>query len=214
MKTLIKTTFFIGLSVMIYQCGGKVKETKDAFTNLKNISEAAETMAEEMEEANEAIEKRRESGDTIAMHYEELAKYLPESVDDYQKSGDLDGGTTSMPGTGSFSNVTQRYKNSDGDELKITILDYNAAQMMFMTTMAAYASGFSIDTPDSMIKGLEISDNIKGWQELEKKRKEAKSVVGIAQRFYVEVEADNQENTDFTNTVLKDEIDIFELAEL
>ena len=205
---------FLLASLILVSCGGKVNEAKDAINNFKNISEAAETMAEEMKDANEEYEERRERGDTVAMHYEELAKYLPESVDDYEKSGDLDGGTTSMPGAGSFSNVSQVYKNENGDRLKISILDYNSAQMLFMTAMAAYASGFSVDTPKNMIKGLVISDDVKGWQELQKDRKESKSVVGITNRFYVEVEADNQQNTDFTNSVIENDININELARL
>ena len=214
MKTFYSVLFIFFFSLLLIRCGGKVKEAKDAYSNLKNLSNAAETMAKEMEEANDAMKDRRERGDTLAMHYEELAKYLPSAVGEYEKSGDLDGGTTNMSGAGSFSNVTQVYENSEGNRLKISILDYNAAQMMFMASMAAYASGFSIDTPESMIKGLEISDNIKGWQEFQKKSKQAKSVVGIANRFYVEVEAGNQEGTDFTNSVLKDEIDINELASM
>ena len=214
MKTFYSVLFIFFFSLLLIRCGGKVKEAKDAYSNLKNLSNAAETMAKEMEEANDAMKDRRERGDTLAMHYEELAKYLPSAVGEYGKSGDLDGGTTNMSGAGSFSNVTQVYENSEGNRLKISILDYNAAQMMFMASMAAYASGFSIDTPESMIKGLEISDNIKGWQEFQKKSKQAKSVVGIANRFYVEVEAGNQEGTDFTNSVLKDEIDINELASM
>ncbi len=211
-KSVYTLTVTLSVSFFIISCGGKVKEAKDAFSNLQNMAEAAETMADEMEEANEELQERRERGDTMAMHYEELAKFLPESVDDYNKSGDLDGGTTTMPGAGSFSSVSQRYENATGDHLKITILDYNAAQMMFMTAMAAYASGFSVDTPESMIKGLVINDDVKGWQELQKKRNEAKSVVGISKRFYMEVEADNQDNTDFTNSVIEDDIDIDKLA--
>jgi len=215
MKTRQTIHFLVVVLLLsLYSCGGKVKEAKDAYSNMKNLAKAAEEMGDEMEDANKKLEERRANGDTLAMHYEELAKYLPESVADYEKSGDLDGGTTTMPGAGSFSNVSQRYENTDGHSLKITILDYNAAQMMFMTAMAAYASGFSVDTPESFIKGLKISDDIKGWQELQKKRKEAKTVVGIANRFYVEVEADNQENTDFTNSIVKDEIDIDELASM
>ena len=213
-KTAYSIILILFVSYTTMNCGGKVKETKDAFNNLKNMAEAAETMADEMEEANEELKERRERGDTMAMHYEELAKYLPESVDDYSKSGDLDGGTTTMPGAGSFSSVSQRYENAAGDHLEITILDYNAAQMMFMTAMAAYASGFSVDTPESMIKGLVVNDDVKGWQELQKKRNKAKSVVGISKRFYVEVEADNQSDTDFTNSIIEDEIDIDELASM
>ncbi len=214
MKTLLINSFAIFIILTIASCGGKVKEAKDSLNNIKNLADAADNISKEMEEANEKLAERRDKGDTLALHYEDLAKYLPESVGDYQKVGDLDGGTTNMAGMGSFSNVSQNYENSDGHRLEINILDYNAAQMMFVTAMAAYASGFSVDTPENMMKGLEISDEIKGWQEFKKKSKKSTSVVGIANRFYVQVEADNQENTDFTNSVIEDDIEIDELASM
>ena len=126
----------------------------------------------------------------------------------------MKGGTTKTPGLGSYSNVSQKYLNQDGDELEINIVDYNTAYAMYSTVMAAYASGFEIDNTEQQIKGFQHSDQVKGWTILEKKDQVAEAYVGVSDRFHITVKADNQESVDFVIDVTTEEIPVDELVKL
>jgi hypothetical protein len=117
-----------------------------------------------------------------------------------------------MPGMGALSSVKQQYENEDGDRVSITLVDYNATYNMYMTVMAAFGAGFEIDTPEQRAMGFKISEEISGWQEYEKKSKDCKIIAGIADRFYVEIEAENQEDEEFVKSILTDVLPINELA--
>jgi len=214
MKTTIRSTIFFTLLVFVASCScDRYDEAKNAINAVKNLAENAENIQESMDEANKRMEDRKKRGDTIAIHYEVLAEYLPESFAGYKKDGDIDGGTTSTPGLGSFSNVGQRYLNPDGDEVEIDIVDYNTAYAMYSTIMAAYASGFEIDNTDETIKGFEYSDEIKGWSVLRKKDHVAEAYVGVSDRFHISVQADNQESTDFVIDIITENVPVKRLAE-
>ncbi len=207
-------TLALALIFTIFACGGKEKEAKQDAESPENMTEAIEDLNNEMEEIKEEMEERQASGDTEVLHYEELAKFLPDSFKGYKKSDDMDGGTTTIPGSGAFSSVSQQYENSNGDYVNVAIIDYFATQMMLTAAMAAYNTGMTIDTPDMLMKGFKISDDVKGWQQLEKDEKISHTIVSVANRFYVAVEADNQGNTDLTNSVVEDEIDLKKLASM
>ncbi len=216
MSTSIPTTLLLGCSmVFAISCScEKYNEAKDAISAVKNLKETAENVQESMDQANDRMEERRKKGDTLAIHYEELATYLPESFSGYEKSGDLEGGTTNTPGYGSYSNVMQRYINSDGNQVTINIVDYNAAAMMYSTIMAAYASGFEIDNTDQHIKGFELSQDVKGWTVYHKKSRRAEAYAGVADRFHISVEADEQDNIDMVKNVTTKSIPVEKLAKL
>ena len=77
-----------------------------------------------------------------------------------------------------------------------------------------YSMGIEIDTPEERMKGFEISDEIKGWEIYQKESGEGKAITGIADRFYIEVEAIDPDDSGYCKKILQDEIDIDELAEL
>ena len=213
MKSTIRFTVFFSLLVFVASCScDRYDEAKNALNAVKNLAENADDIQESMDEANKRMEDRKKRGDTIAIHYEKLAEYLPESFAGYKKDGDIDGGTTTSPGLGSFSNVGQRYLNADGDEVEIDIVDYNTAFAMYSTIMAAYASGIEIDNVDEQIKGFEYSDEIKGWTVLWKKDHVAEAYIGVSDRFHISVQADNQESTDFVIDVITQNMSVDRLA--
>jgi hypothetical protein len=215
MKKIIQRTIVFTLLVFVASCScERYEEAKNAVNAVKNLAENAENIQESMEDANDRMEERKKRGDTIAIHYEQLAEYLPESFDGYEKEGEMDGGTTKTPGLGSYSNVGQRYLNADGDKVEINIMDYNTAYAIYTTTMAAYASGFEIDNTNEQIKGFEYSDDVKGWTMLQKKDHVAEAYAGVSDRFHITVHADNQESIDFVMDVATKEIPIDRLAKL
>jgi len=192
----------------------RLQEAKQAVDNVKNLAEAAETMTEELKEAEERLEERKASGDTMAIHYEELAKFLPESFGGYEKSGELDGGTTTAPGMGSYSNVSQRYENGDGDQLSISITDYNAAYTLFTTVMGVYAAGFEMDNTREQLKGFELNDDVRGWTVYHKKDGDVELYAGVADRFHIAVEAENQDGIDMVMEVATEVVPIKDLLDM
>ncbi len=215
MSLIFRTLLALATFTFISSCScERLQEAKQAVDNVKNLAEAAETMTEELQEAEERLEERKAKGDTMAIHYEELAKLLPESYKGYTKSGDLDGGTTKTPGMGSYSNVSQRYENGDGDQLRISITDYNAAYAMFTTVMGVYMAGFEIDNTREHVKGFEMGEDMRGWTEFQKKDGDAQINAGVGDRFHINVEADNQEDVDMVMDVATKAIDIDKLQSM
>ncbi len=213
MRTVIQLTTVFSLLFFVASCScDRYNEAKNAVNLVKNLAKNAENIQESMEDANNRMEERKKRGDTIAIHYEQLAEYLPESFAGYEKDGDMEGGTTTTPGFGSYSNVGQGYLNADGDKVEINIVDYNTAFAMYSTIMAAYASGFEIDNTNEQIKGFEHSDEVKGWTVLQKKDHSAEAYAGVSDRFHITVQADNQESIDFVMDVITKEIPVDRLA--
>jgi hypothetical protein len=215
MRALIQIAIVFFILVFTTACScERYNEAKNAVNTVKNLAKNAENIQETMEEANKRMEDRKKRGDTVAIHYEQLAEYLPDSFLGYEKDGDMDGGTTKTPGLGSYSNVGQRYLNKNGDKLEINIVDYNTAYAMYSTVMAAYVSGFEIDNTNQQIKGFQYSDDVKGWTILQKKDQVAEVYAGVSDRFHITVKADNQKSVEFLMDVTTKEIPVDKLASL
>jgi len=215
MRTVIQITFVFSLLIFTTSCScERYNEAKNAVNAVKNLAKNAENIQETVEEANKRMEDRKIRGDTVAIHYKQLAEYLPNSFNGYEKDGDMDGGTTKTPGFGSYSNVGQKYLNKNGDKLEINIVDYNTAYAMYSTVMAAYVSGFEIDNTNQQIKGFQFSDDVKGWTILQKKDHIAEAYAGVSDRFHITVKAYNQESIDFVLDVTTKEIPVDKLARL
>jgi len=203
MKKFQSTSLSFLFIFLLSACGGKIQEAKNALNAMKSVAEAAGNLEENLEEMNEKQEERRARGDTIAMHYEELAKYLPESYNGFNKDGDLQGGTVNMTGV-SYSNVEQRYSNDNGDNMKITIMDYNAALQMYSLAMAFYGTSLDIDDTNQRLKSFTLDEEIKGWHSYKKKLNRVELFAGIANRFYVTINMDGQEEGDDAVAVIAD----------
>lgn len=208
-QSLILVTTF---SILLYACGGNEKNQDDNIDVEKNPLGAAMKMAENMQEQAEKMEKNKEERkDVKVMHYEELMKYLPTEIEGYT-AGEPDGGTVEMQGN-SYSNASIDFKNENGERIKISILDYNAAMSMYGMATAMWSSGLKVDTKDELAQSFTINDNVSGWEIFKKKSKKASLALGISNRFVLSVEADNQENCDYIKTIAKN-MDIDKLAAL
>ena len=212
MNRLITTLTALLILVLISTCGQKTKETTEAISALKSIAKAGENMEKDMDRLEKKQEERRQKGDTLAMHYEELAKFLPSDIVGFEINGDLDGNSTNMMGM-SYSNVRQTYVDVDGYVLTIEIMDYNFANSMYMAATAIYGVGMEIDNTEQRLKSFTLSEDVKGWEVLKKKKNKASVFVGIAGRFFISIEADGQEDTDLVKEIL-DGLDLDQLAKL
>ncbi|MCY7352726.1 MAG: hypothetical protein LH606_19050 [Cytophagaceae bacterium] len=190
---------------LLTSCEGiqKAKEAANAVSVAKNY-------AMNLGEGQKKMEERRAKGDTLALPYADLQKYLPASVGGYEKDGEPEGQTMNMPGA-SYSVAAQNYKKGE-QTLKISITDYNGAQALYGMATAMMSSGFSSENADEKIGGIDLGVG-KGWEDIKKKDKTASVVVGLSDRFFVQAEASNQENADFVKDVVKS-MELSKLASL
>ncbi len=198
MKNLFKLFAFLSIATLI-ACGGNEIEEEENIDIEKNPLGALMKMSENMEKQAKIMEEQMEERkDAKAMHYEELMKYLPESIDGYEK-GEPKGESIDMNGM-SYSSAHVEF-TKDGDQLKVALIDYNAALSMYSMATAMWATGFKIDTSEEMAQSVGLDENIHGWESIKKKRKDASLLLGVNDRFLITIEADSQEDLGFLKEV-------------
>lgn len=215
MNTISKLTFSAAMAFALMSCGSNDKQNDS--TNANNVSAAVTVAGSQnaiqtgINNANEKMKERRAKGDTLAMPYADLQKYLPSSVDGY-KAETPNGASVNMMKM-SYSTAEVRFKKDNGDWVKVTIIDYNQAYNMYASATALWASGMSIDSPDEKASGIKPDNTTGGWQVYKKKTKDATVTLGVDYRFWVQVEANNQDNADKMLSIAKS-IDLAKLASL
>ncbi len=146
------------------------------------------------------------SGNSIfaqeAMNYADLQNYLPSSISGYV-AGEPGGASMNMQGM-SFSSADIEFTNSDDGFVRITLIDYSAAFGMYQAATALWTTGMSFEDDESMVQSVQWSDNIVGWEEYRKIDKEANLALGIGDRFFLSIEANNQSSMEFVKNVAKD----------
>jgi hypothetical protein len=202
MKTTFKLFSAALLSAALVSCGGKIDEEaeKPATNPLEALVQAGEEMEKAANEGEAKMKERRAKGDTLAMPYAELQKYLPR-VDGF-KAEEPSGSNIDMPGM-SYSSAEAKYTKDDGTWIKVTIVDYNQAYSLYSAATAMWAMGMSVDTPTEKAGGLKFEGDIGGWETFHKQNKVATVVLGVGSRFWVSVEGEKQEGTDFVKSVAK-----------
>lgn len=209
---IIKFLPVAALTLSLISCGGGKEEKEEEVSVSKNPLEALVNAGEAMEKSANAgeakMKERRAKGDTLAMPYAELQKFLPK-IDGYTIEGDPNGATVNM-GAVSYSSSEAKYKKGE-NWVKVSIIDYNQAYAMYSAATAMWAMGMSVDTPDEKAGGIKFGDDVGGWEVFQKKNKKAAVTLGVGSRFWVNIEADNQENTEFVKSVAKS-IDLSKLS--
>jgi len=190
-------------SAMLFTACGGSDDDSDQIDIKKNPLGALMKMGKEMkkqaDETSKIMAKRRESGDTLALPYQDLQKFLPESINGYSKD-EPNGATMNMSGM-SYSSVGCNYKKDDGNYIRVNLVDYNAAFNLYTAATAMWTAGLKIDTPEEKTSGFKVDDNISGWESYKKKSNDVSVVVGVGNRFLITVEANKQENTDFVKEI-------------
>ena len=210
MNTILKLSFLLGIATLV-ACGGNDKKEEDNIDVEKNPMGALIKMGENMQKQAEKMEKQTaERKDAKAMHYEELMKFLPQSVKGYKKE-EPKGESVEMSGM-SFSSANVRFTKGN-DDINVTLLDYNAAMSMYSMATVMWASGFKIDNSEETAQSVSFADNINGWETLQKKSKDASLIVGVNDRFLLTIEGNNQKNLDFFKEIAK-AMDLKKLTEL
>ncbi|MFP4527430.1 MAG: hypothetical protein ACLFQX_02695 [Candidatus Kapaibacterium sp.] len=194
-STLIAFAFVIAL----IGCSEEVKEIQDVVDKAEKVKDASNNMEEEKTAAEKRIQERRETGDTTAMHFTELQKYLPDKIEGFETQ-EIEGETTQM-GSFSVSQVTREY-TSDGKNIQIELMDYNAGYEMFWGMTAWARAGISQETSDGYERSFESRiDNVAGYEKYNNKSKEGEVMYSIAWRFLLRISGQGVDDTEYLQRV-------------
>lgn len=210
MKRTVHLILFGAMAMAVASCNF-VSKAKEAADGVKTAAQAAENISKSSEAISKKVEERRAKGDTLAMPYKELAAFMPSGVSGYEPAHDPAGQTMNMQGF-SYSSYEQEYKKGEESTVKIQLIDYNAAAALLSMSTMALATGIEMENESQITKSWNPGiDDVKGYEEYGKQSKDAKVILSVADRFFVQVSATNQPGTDFVKEVAKS-IKLSELA--
>ncbi len=220
MKKIVAIIILSALTASFSGCGESAaekeeREKKEREAKFKSVGGAlgalvkmGNSMGKAAKVSEDKRKARRAKGDTLAMPFVELEKFLP-TIDGYKMS-EPDGGSINMTGM-SYSSAEATYKNDKGERIKVSIVDYNQAFALYSTATMMWSMGLSVDTKTEKACGFKLDNSAGGWESYKKKSKKAQVTLGIGDRFWINVEADKQENTDLVKEIAKS-IDIKKLS--
>lgn len=182
-------------------CGAseKVEQLENAMKVVQNADEIADQTTANNDLAQKRMEERRQRGDTLAMPYKKLQEYLPSAPSGY--TAESPGGeSVNMPGA-SYSQARIRFVKGN-DDVTVSIIDYNQAYAIYQGAVVVWGLGMEFDNDTETAKGYKLSYELSGgWEKYEKVSKYATLTLGVGSRFFIEVKASNQTNTDFVKSV-------------
>jgi hypothetical protein len=159
--------------------------------------ENLEPSASGIENSNNGL-KHLEGGESI--HYKDLEKFLPSVIEGYEKE-DPEGTSLNMAGF-SVASASAEYTGPDGNYIRVSILDYNAAPSVYKTETAMWGKGITIDSDDEYAKSFSLNNELNGWESFQKINKKANVVVGIGNRLLISVQANNQLDAEKSKDIL------------
>ncbi|MCX6154246.1 MAG: hypothetical protein NT007_08805 [Candidatus Kapabacteria bacterium] len=192
-------TLFVVVAMFAFAaCGEKVKEMKDAADNLQKIAEAGKNIGEKEKVAEAKLAERKKRGDTVAMPFKDLQKFLPTSIAGYTAQ-EPRGESVTMP-EASISHSEIDFDNN-GTNLKIELWDYNHAEQA-LNALTFWSAGISVENQDGFQRTMKTGmDNVFAYETFEKASKRASIFYAISYRFLLQVSAENQDNTEFVKKV-------------
>ena len=186
MKNVYKLIVLLSVFLGIASCSGKEGENE----NLESSDQV-------IENGNDGL-KYLEGGESI--HYKDLEKFLPSDVEGYEKE-DPEGNSLNMAGL-LVESASAEYTNPNGNYIRVSILDYNAAPSVYKTETAMWGKGITIDSDDEYAKSFSLNNELNGWESFQKINKKANVVVGVANRLLISVEANNQLDAEKSKDIL------------
>lgn len=197
----------------LYSCGEKLDEIKQTAENIQNLTQNADKINESINRSEERLKQRIAKGDTLPLHFNDLAKFLPEAIDEY-KGSEIDGNTTNAIGF-SISQVSRTYSNSNTNTyFKISLIDYNASYQ-YLSGLAYWTNlNLSSENSDGYEKTIKTKiEDVFAYEKFSKSGKYANIFYVIGYRFYLTIEANYIDNPDILKTI-SSKIDLQKLAKL
>ncbi|MCO5250088.1 MAG: hypothetical protein M9949_01555 [Candidatus Kapabacteria bacterium] len=213
-----RVSFFVLLASMFafVSCGEKFDELKKAAEIVEKAPDMVEKMEKSANESEKRIQERRAKGDTLSIKFTELMKFLPESIDGYTP-GKPEGQTTNTYGF-SFSTAKHTFtkENSDGstDRVTIELFDYNQGHDFFVGLTMWTSMGMSFEDTNGWQKTFDtgIAD-VFAMEDYKYDGKRTALTYAIGYRFYLAINVENVEGTDFAKNLAK-KVDMKTLAKM
>jgi hypothetical protein len=199
-----KLTVFLFSAILLFAigCGGKKDDEKIDIYDIDKIVEKGEQMSKEMNAAEAKLEARRKKGDTLAIAWEKLNEIIP----------DISGFTRSEPqgmnltfDNASYSNATANF-TKDNLSVEVSVYDYNVVVSLFAGVTAWRTLGMSVQSSDGYQKVTKFDEIKDSWmfEEYNKSGKRATVTVGLNDRYWMQVSANEQSSTDFVKQIAID----------
>ena len=189
-----RSALAVAMAVIVVGCGQKADDTKNALNAVAAAAGASDEIEAGMQEAEQFQKERVAKGDTVAMPYAELQKFLPASVDGYTPREEPSGQSQAMPGF-SMSQAEQTWvaeAGADGNtpEVQITLIDFGGTQQGYAMMAAPLMMNFSQEDAHRRIGSVKIDvPHSAGWEEFDKDTKSTKLTAITRYRYVITVEA-------------------------
>jgi hypothetical protein len=187
----------VTMVVTLGGCGKKADDAQNAVSAVVAAAGASGKMEAGLKDAERFQQERVAKGDTLAMPYAELQKFLPESIDGYTARGAPSGSSQAMAGF-SMSQTEQTWvaePGADGatPEIKVSLVDFGGTQQGYAMMAAPLMMGFSQEDDRRRMGSTKVDVPHTGaWEEFNKENKDAKITAVARYRFVISVEARNK----------------------
>ena len=211
MKNLL---FPIAVLALTVSCNSNTdKPLEDGkITSVAEMEAVGQQMESALNESNARREARVAKGDTVAMPYKSLQEYLPQEIEGYTREGGPSGNQMTIPGMGSWSEAEQQYVSGD-KRLEIKIVDYNSAMGAFTGVTSLYRMGFSSEDDYKREGSVDLGiRDVSAYETVYKNDPRSTLVMIIADRFFVTLENDGEQDATLLHRVAK-KMNISALAE-
>lgn len=183
--------------VLLVACGQKADDAKNALSAIKAAAEVASNAGDVQNEAEKFYADRKAKGDTLAMPYADLQKFLPSAPAGYT-AAEAPGGSSQSMGGFSMSQAEQTYNapaGADGNtpNIHVTIADLGGTQAAYGMMALPMMMDLSQEDAHHRMKTHKV-DAAYTWasEEYDKDNKDAKVSMVTRYRYMITVEARNQ----------------------
>ena len=134
------------------------------------------------------------------LSHEVLKNYISGEVVGYT-AVELSGNTINLDGT-SISNAIIKYENQTGNYIRIALLDYSDADNLYKAALALWETGARyLESIETVVDSYDIGPSVVAWEEYRQNEEIAIVALGVADRFFITIEADNQKGTDLVKDI-------------
>ena len=208
MKKLLLIT--LSIAMLAAACKGKSSKKDSPIESLGDLKDYANKVEKETNASTSKWEERRAKGDTLAMPYADLEAYLPD-ISGYDKDGGPKGSQTAIPGMGSWSQAAQEYKTGD-KQIKVEIMDYNAAFQAFSAATAMFKMGYSMEDDSKKQGSVDLgTKDVVAYQTIYKNDPRGELTLIAGDRFLIQIESRGSNDPQLLSSVAKS-IKLSELA--
>jgi hypothetical protein len=180
--------------VALVGCGERAQEARNTMNAMQAVAEAAKNTESTQDEAARFQEERRSRGDTVAMGYEDLQKFLPSAPSGYSPEADPSGSSQSM-GAFSMATAEQRFVKPAGADgatptLIVTLIDFGGTEGAYGMMALPMMMNLSQEDAHQRMKTMKL-DLPYSWgsEEYNKDTRDAKFTVMTRYRYVITVDA-------------------------